>query len=495
MTRTRIAALISAMALAGGLFLALPAAASETHACMNGTKFVACVPSLGECRGICLFIPGTNAGKNCTFDSSKDGPPNNCNQPTPSALNPCTLGTTSTSPADAQRQFLACVTSLQTCTDLCAGLPPPNNCKLLTTSSTFPQCQAKGPNDPSPQTAGGGDMHACFKFKDNKQEFIACVQTFDACSHLCQTGSCGFTPISVNGVTIGGSAIDTGADSNYKCDCKFISSRCSSWDTANCYLASTNPMMTRSCGEDWTCGQKNVYQETAECTPDAMGCSNWHWECGNWDMTFCTQDAAPGALQTRTCKLMNNYGADMTAQFGGICGGMPETSTLCPALKDCGGDITKEWRCTGWPDCPQAGGQVTRTCELNKECKPPIKNNPELTMTCKNMLGTYTGTGTGWVNPKNVSTDYGTNLPNPLGTEDLPSLLGSIIRMLLDVTGSIALLMFVYGGYMWLTSAGEKDRVQKGKDIMKWATVGVVLTYCAYVVVANVFKFLTNISS
>jgi hypothetical protein len=53
--------------------------------------------------------------------------------------------------------------------------------------------------------------------------------------------------------------------------------------------------------------------------------------------------------------------------------------------------------------------------------------------------------------------------------------LGNIAQLILGVTGGLALLMFVYGGFMILSSGGNKDRVGKGKNILAAAVVGIFI--------------------
>lgn len=75
-------------------------------------------------------------------------------------------------------------------------------------------------------------------------------------------------------------------------------------------------------------------------------------------------------------------------------------------------------------------------------------------------------------------------LDNPLGDKvTIPLLIGRIIKGILGVVGSIALLMFVYGGIIWMTSAGNNELVQRGKDILIWASIGLVTIFGAYSVV------------
>ena len=53
--------------------------------------------------------------------------------------------------------------------------------------------------------------------------------------------------------------------------------------------------------------------------------------------------------------------------------------------------------------------------------------------------------------------------PNPLGNEDEDAnvniLIGRVINAALGVVGSLALLMFVYGGFTWMLAAGNNERM------------------------------------
>jgi len=76
------------------------------------------------------------------------------------------------------------------------------------------------------------------------------------------------------------------------------------------------------------------------------------------------------------------------------------------------------------------------------------------------------------------------------GVTEFPVLLGGIIQTALGIIGSLTLLAFVVGGFLWLTSAGSPERVKKGKDIMVWATIGVFIIFSAYAILRTVMKAL-----
>ena len=78
--------------------------------------------------------------------------------------------------------------------------------------------------------------------------------------------------------------------------------------------------------------------------------------------------------------------------------------------------------------------------------------------------------------------DACTTLKNPLGDAvNSPQLLiGKIITAIMGVVGSIALLMFIYGRLTWMTSSGSQEKVKKGRDIILWSSVGLVVIFMAY---------------
>jgi uncharacterized membrane protein YjfL (UPF0719 family) len=43
--------------------------------------------------------------------------------------------------------------------------------------------------------------------------------------------------------------------------------------------------------------------------------------------------------------------------------------------------------------------------------------------------------------------------------------------------------MFIYGGFVWLTSAGNEQKVTQGRNILMWAALGLVIIFLAYAIV------------
>ncbi len=85
-------------------------------------------------------------------------------------------------------------------------------------------------------------------------------------------------------------------------------------------------------------------------------------------------------------------------------------------------------------------------------------------------------------------------LKNPLDTFDeggtgaAREIVGLVIgRLILPMVGSIALLMFVIGGYFWLTAAGNSDKIKTGQNIMMYTAIGLLIIFGAYTVITFIF--------
>lgn len=68
-----------------------------------------------------------------------------------------------------------------------------------------------------------------------------------------------------------------------------------------------------------------------------------------------------------------------------------------------------------------------------------------------------------------------------LRSGDLPTFVATIIRWLLGLIGVVLVAMFVYGGVMYATSAGNDERVETGKKIMIYAVIGTAIIVIAFI--------------
>ena len=55
-----------------------------------------------------------------------------------------------------------------------------------------------------------------------------------------------------------------------------------------------------------------------------------------------------------------------------------------------------------------------------------------------------------------------------------------IINVALGFLGIIAVVLVLYGGFMWMTAAGNEERVTKAKQILTAALIGLVIIIMAW---------------
>lgn len=73
------------------------------------------------------------------------------------------------------------------------------------------------------------------------------------------------------------------------------------------------------------------------------------------------------------------------------------------------------------------------------------------------------------------------------GTTGLITIVGKVIASALGILGSLALLVFVYGGFRWITAAGNAEHVKEGSEAMIWATVGICIIFSSYAILKLIF--------
>jgi hypothetical protein len=71
------------------------------------------------------------------------------------------------------------------------------------------------------------------------------------------------------------------------------------------------------------------------------------------------------------------------------------------------------------------------------------------------------------------------------------TLVGQLILSVMGIIGSLALVIFIYGGIMWMTAGADPGKVKKAKGAMLWAALGLVAVFLSYVVV----KFIIEIAA
>lgn len=95
--------------------------------------------------------------------------------------------------------------------------------------------------------------------------------------------------------------------------------------------------------------------------------------------------------------------------------------------------------------------------------------------------------------PTTPTTSSGTKtstatLTNPLSVSTPGALIGNIVKTLMGIVGVVAVLMLVWGGIMYMTSAGNDEKIGTAKKIITGAIIGLAISILAYTVVDFVIK-------
>ncbi|PIR93767.1 hypothetical protein COT97_04870 [Candidatus Falkowbacteria bacterium CG10_big_fil_rev_8_21_14_0_10_39_11] len=70
-----------------------------------------------------------------------------------------------------------------------------------------------------------------------------------------------------------------------------------------------------------------------------------------------------------------------------------------------------------------------------------------------------------------------------IGTDkSIPDVIGGILKVLLGIVGALALVMFIYGGVMFMFSEGDSGRVKTARDILIWAALGLLTVFASFTV-------------
>lgn len=58
-----------------------------------------------------------------------------------------------------------------------------------------------------------------------------------------------------------------------------------------------------------------------------------------------------------------------------------------------------------------------------------------------------------------------------------------ISRIILGIVGSLSLIMFIYGGFMFLISAGSSESITKARKIIIAAIIGLIIVFASYLII------------
>lgn len=85
------------------------------------------------------------------------------------------------------------------------------------------------------------------------------------------------------------------------------------------------------------------------------------------------------------------------------------------------------------------------------------------------------------------------NTPYEKGDYTLDDILAIAIgasRWILGIVGSLALIMFIYGGFLFLISAGSSEKISEAQKIITAAVIGLFIVFASYLIIKFVLQSL-----
>lgn len=78
--------------------------------------------------------------------------------------------------------------------------------------------------------------------------------------------------------------------------------------------------------------------------------------------------------------------------------------------------------------------------------------------------------------------------PSGLSNQSLDVTINNIITAVLGLVGIIALGVILYGGFRWMTAAGNEEAVGEAKKIITAGVIGLIIVIVAWAVVSFVIS-------
>ena len=77
-----------------------------------------------------------------------------------------------------------------------------------------------------------------------------------------------------------------------------------------------------------------------------------------------------------------------------------------------------------------------------------------------------------------------------LKSADLTVLVGNIIGSALSLVGVVFFILMLYGGFVWMIARGKEEKVNKAKDTITAAVIGLIIVFASYALTDFIFKSL-----
>lgn len=94
-----------------------------------------------------------------------------------------------------------------------------------------------------------------------------------------------------------------------------------------------------------------------------------------------------------------------------------------------------------------------------------------------------------------ISFDYGLGATLGLGTADLLETVINIVQWALGLLGLVAVIIIMYGGFIWMTAKGNQDKIEKAKKILFNGLIGLAIILLSWAIVFFVMRTIEDATS
>lgn len=84
---------------------------------------------------------------------------------------------------------------------------------------------------------------------------------------------------------------------------------------------------------------------------------------------------------------------------------------------------------------------------------------------------------------------FSSNLCNSTNSNQIQSVIATAINFIFVGVTIIALLFLIWGGFKWITSQGDKAKVEEARQHIINALIGLVLVFLSYIILNIVLAF------
>lgn len=81
-----------------------------------------------------------------------------------------------------------------------------------------------------------------------------------------------------------------------------------------------------------------------------------------------------------------------------------------------------------------------------------------------------------------------------LGNRNPQTIIAAIVQIVLGFLGVLAVCLLLYGGFLWMTAAGDESKIDRARDLIKNAVIGLVIILSAFAIVTFVLRALVRAS-